>query len=1444
MAREIQSIPIVFANSGIIIKSSSDEIPITAYKMLSNAQTDRENSVSVRKGFTRLNSGLPAPPYSSYFLRDFQNTQWRYAITNGQLYVAPVTAPNDASIWPIASGSDFGSIIGGENLSSATDPRALWATFALQGTEMRPYVFMADAKAFLKHSGGTDSARRVGIPMPQNAITNSIRIATIDQLIENFDDVSLWAGGDSTQTSAADYPSIWYYGPGTQSSRWYFAKYSFVLDDDSETFCSAANAPEYIPRLKTAKMFWKKSKVDYEALPAAHPTPWFGSGSGAGPFNDATYADIPLGARVHEVRIGAGSKIDRIQVIWQTADGTLVDGPSHGGPGGSIYHFILDDDEYITEFKGRYGSTYIDTLTIVTNKRESRVYGTDDGNHDYSILMPVEESLRSPCLVGFNGASNHGGDGTFCLTGIGFVVRWNTYDDTSTAPGNAVGWNLYVGPTSDSVVKVNDDPISLGTIMVEPQGGFEYSSIEPLLPNTGDISNDPSGETSSALKMSLNGAAKTGNAIKVITNDISYPIVKDLGVSDPEESFKISIKFADADSQDNCLKLRLKFVISDIPGDTGGKYKYYAYADITDVSGSTPGVWFQYQLFKSDFSFKNNSGSTLADLDWSTVTAVTVEVFTTDPISGSGDCIVSFDDLIYSPKGKLNGSDLQWVYTFYNSLTDTESDFSDTFANNLGALTNEQVQLNFPATPYTTPPMANPDKIRIYRMGGTLNSFQKVGEIDYVSGFPFTWTDNVDDTSAGDLLEEDNQLPPEQVEGVEIWDNRLWTWGGIMLDGIAEPLNRLRFSKGTRIEHFPSDNYIYVGSGNERIMRVLEHDGELFIFTITKVYRIVGQDGSYRAQSTAVNQGLTNKFCACRGTRGLYMRAYDGIYEFPNGRKISEPINQVFFGETVNGIEAIAAGREPEEAMAYGDSKVCFSYCATADLAVRNDRMLVWDTQYERWSWKIYGAQNLFAEPETNFLIGDNLTQWYGVVPGVPVTVRQSGNYPMRLDNSNGDECVNALGYPVTYGIPCIIDTKEYDLGYPDQEKQFIELIVDADTQGYPVVLQASFDGGEFEPVGTIQTVDRQRIAFPLILGEENSRMAVRMSVRLTFESDPNADASTRIYKIVHRILIEPPRHRTFVADWDFCGNPGPKYFAQFWVEMDTFGHPLDKIEIQVDHAVIKTITENITADGRRKFYYGLGIDQRGILARPKFFTDGDWEVKVYDFGFEVIPEPPLLNSIQMPWSDNGMPYRKLWKHVELDIDTEGKLIEVNFWLDNQIYHTFQISADVRQKIIHSFDSESFGKIGRLTIDVAALGTDGLPQGVRLYGTPGFVTDPRNPDVTLADSFEQVLTYERKKILKQMFYVVENPNADVDLTIYIDNVLKDSYTIPANGAIYPKLTIRRMDFPGGYKGKYFRFIFSSSQAFEIDWNRSQIVLRDVNTEETHRRPRLEPPTTY
>jgi hypothetical protein len=264
-------------------------------------------------------------------------------------------------------------------------------------------------------------------------------------------------------------------------------------------------------------------------------------------------------------------------------------------------------------------------------------------------------------------------------------------------------------------------------------------------------------------------------------------------------------------------------------------------------------------------------------------------------------------------------------------------------------------------------------------MGGTVSQFQLLDiDIPYVAGSIPVVVDDQPDSLLGQVLEIDNQLPMAAVTGIELYDDRLWTWGGYYTtdDGetVPEPPNRIRFSKAVRVEHFPTANYLYVGTGSEQIQRIVENDGQLFVFTLTRVYNIIGSSGVYRAIATPVNQGLKSRFGIVRGLRSLYMHAYDGIYEFPAGRKISEPINQVFFDQRLNEIDPVAVGREAECCMGFWDSKVYFSYPNTLNAAIKNNRTLIWDTLYERWHYYLYGAYFYYTEPQNNILLGGTLT--------------------------------------------------------------------------------------------------------------------------------------------------------------------------------------------------------------------------------------------------------------------------------------------------------------------------------------------------------------------------------------------------------------------------------------------------------------------------------------
>jgi hypothetical protein len=98
------------------------------------------------------------------------------------------------------------------------------------------------------------------------------------------------------------------------------------------------------------------------------------------------FADKPLpsGARVVGVKIRHGRWIDGIELLYKTADGKEEGLGWHGGQGGEEETFLLEDGEFITGITGKAG-TYIDSLTIVTNKRKSKTFGGDGGDNTFDL---------------------------------------------------------------------------------------------------------------------------------------------------------------------------------------------------------------------------------------------------------------------------------------------------------------------------------------------------------------------------------------------------------------------------------------------------------------------------------------------------------------------------------------------------------------------------------------------------------------------------------------------------------------------------------------------------------------------------------------------------------------------------------------------------------------------------------------------------------------------------------------------------------------------------------------------------------------------------------------------------------------------------------------------------------------------------------------------------
>lgn len=135
-------------------------------------------------------------------------------------------------------------------------------------------------------------------------------------------------------------------------------------------------------------------------------------GTGGSPFVDV----IPEGARIVEVKLWGGKRVDAFQIFYETAGGVRGWLPKRGGSGGKEVTppLQLGRDEYINEIRGRYGDR-VDSLVIdLETKRDWFGYkaGGDGGKGEYKYTAPPGTQI-----VGFTGRAGKE------IDAIGVVLR-------------------------------------------------------------------------------------------------------------------------------------------------------------------------------------------------------------------------------------------------------------------------------------------------------------------------------------------------------------------------------------------------------------------------------------------------------------------------------------------------------------------------------------------------------------------------------------------------------------------------------------------------------------------------------------------------------------------------------------------------------------------------------------------------------------------------------------------------------------------------------------------------------------------------------------------------------------------------------------------------------------------------------------------------------------
>ncbi len=131
-------------------------------------------------------------------------------------------------------------------------------------------------------------------------------------------------------------------------------------------------------------------------------------GEGGQPFEDYL---LPEGAQIKEIHVFAADYIDALQIVYQNAEGQIVETAKIGGLGGVHHTLVLEEGEYVTGISG-HSDSYINSLRFHTNKRTSETYGRLIGDKEFRHDAPVGKEV-----VGFCGRAD------WYLDAVGIIAR-------------------------------------------------------------------------------------------------------------------------------------------------------------------------------------------------------------------------------------------------------------------------------------------------------------------------------------------------------------------------------------------------------------------------------------------------------------------------------------------------------------------------------------------------------------------------------------------------------------------------------------------------------------------------------------------------------------------------------------------------------------------------------------------------------------------------------------------------------------------------------------------------------------------------------------------------------------------------------------------------------------------------------------------------------------
>ncbi len=367
------------------------------------------------------------------------------------------------------------------------------------------------------------------------------------------------------------------------------------------------------------------------------------------------------------------------------------------------------------------------------------------------------------------------------------------------------------------------------------------------------------------------------------------------------------------------------------------------------------------------------------------------------------------------------------------------------------------------------------------------------------------------------------------VKFAKIGKHKLGDRWEFQVDPVGEEQSEytVRFSPRFRPESYPITNYFLAGDPKNTITGGTVWRGQLWIFTKKNIYQVAQSGNSYIAVPTEASIGTESPYAISPSPYGIFYYApkdgpqlFNGSTTLPIARQSIQPF---FDGEVINTDGVSIPVATPVFIKDYRNVVGQYhegNYTLVIDDSGGDCRVIIYNAERQRWSrWggKELTLQRLASEKAGNDIVPANNLE-AGNADGWLLLLSPVVNNPI----DPGGEAIEVM---LQHTFDVIMKPQDVEVDVKD-------IVLDIDTGGQAVLVEASFDDAPMEIIGADMPIGRTKVFFPVpgVDGAEaEGRICYKISVRMVVQQ---RTSRVKLFGIGVNYWPEPRRSTAYSAMW------------------------------------------------------------------------------------------------------------------------------------------------------------------------------------------------------------------------------------------------------------------------------------------------------------------------